>query len=709
MQGKFLFKQLGRSWARSLLWILLLTLVIGFFTVSFGQWYAARRNLEVAAEAFTVIAAVDDTAFYRSTPEAVFDATVPVIFEPGDSREEFLKRRDRSIPDPRQVYLDWAAGRGMIKQIDDRQSSRAFSTNAVAVAHPLEDIGIAVGRYQASVSGGAEERVFFGEHGNAFNYTEFQEGIGDSVLVGRCVDIEVLAPYPEGVSWDNWDEVDIAAPGYGEKSFKGKPTYVAIFEIDHDQSPALHPLYRELRYFRFYTEGTPLVEDYQFPYTVGKDYLLAASHLLSPTAYIPGEMKTTGLRNVTEEPEWYLSYPFAPGAHELECSLPDFLATAEGAKWQSIIDAANRNIRGLTVVGTHNLNAIAAFNKGDARILEGRGFSPGEAAEGAKVCVISAALARENGLAVGDAISLSFQKTGYLRWGYNDFGTPRHFYQPMGFTRSFTDFTGDEEYRVIGLYAAPEWDYHFNSFTPNTVFVPLAAFPAEIPQTPDYQESINIVQERAGMFSFILRPGSEEAFRAALADLGKAEGVHFYDQGYSRIAPQLETLNRHAGLQFLVSILVWLVVMAFFLLLISRGLRPVLGIMLSLGSGRGRLLRFSLAFIIILSLCGMICGGVGGSFAYRAVMAEAYDSIEQTASGFQGSLHMGNEVSREPGEQRLTDQLLEISPGLPLLAILFQGLVVWIAALLFACFTVGAAAAIIRVLSGPVMEILKAE
>lgn len=671
MQGKLVSKHIWRSSPRSFLCILLLTLIIGFLTVGFGQWYASRQNLIYAEAAYSTVAVIDDGDFWRCTK----DMTI-------------LDPQSRNTPDPHQLYLEKLAGLDMVRQIDDRQSCRAYSPDAVAVAHDLEDIEIAVGRHQAEMAGDFESMVFLAKHGYPFDYKRFSEGIACGVLVGRCVDIEVLQPYPAGVIRS---EIDTTVHGYTERSSLGRLNYAVIFEIDHDQSPALHPLYWDFRYFRVLREGFRPNEPP--PYSVGKNYLLSAEDLF-PRAYIPDETRTTGLRNVTKEPQWYLANGepnrrfyvgrmnddtgydlqrerFTLESHELEGSLQEFLASKEGEPWQQNIDNAQRNIRGLIVIGTNNLYALPSFNRGEAYIIEGRDFSFSEMAAGDQVCLISASLARVNGLEVGDEIGFSLQQTGYKYFGVLP---PK--YIPGDFTPSFTEFTESERYKIIGIYAAPAWDIHVDAFSPNTVFVPSLALPEDIPQTPEYQAcTLSFTRERPGMFSLALQHGSEQAFLEQLGpDL--AEGVRFFDQGYSRVKPQLEALNRQARGLFLVSALVWVVVMIFFFLLLTRGLRPVLGIMVSLGAERRRLLFFLLSFILILSLCGLAIGGTAGNFAYLRVMNQAYSNIEEGASGFEGR------PDPELPEGAPAVKLIEISPRLPLLIVLTQGLVILLVAVL---------------------------
>ena len=702
MQVMFVLKQLGRSLHRSVLWVLLLSMVIGFITVGFGQWYASRENLAYVDNAYTTIVAIDDRDFWRSTAEAWIQlpsGVDSIIIAPGeDLGEEFIETRDKSNPDPYQLILDKVDGMEMVVQIDDRRSSRAYCPEAATVVHPLEDINIATGRERALRAGGIEELVFISKHGDAYNYKEFAEGMSSSCLVGKCVSTEIITPVTGDI--DCWWLM--------EGSRVGQLEYAAIFEIDHSQSPALHPVFRDCKYYRLYSWN--ICPDFKLPYTVGEDYFLQFSTY--PKAYDPDDIYTTGLRAVTEEAQWYLatgsvdnsinprvkpgSVPFteemaavlgisyhdsgikwvsvdgAPGI-KLEGSVQDFLTTEEGAPRVEWIKHCNRNIHGLTVISTSNLYALPSFNKGDAYIIEGRNISDQEADTGSKVCVISAALARENGLALGDQLSLSFQRTGYT---CNSF-VSEDYYKPGGFTFHFTEFTESEGYRIIGIYSAPAWDEHYNAFSPNTVFIPLKALPDNIPEYPDYKKGLGALGERAGMFSIVLKHGNEQAFLEQLGDPILAQKIQFFDQGYSRVRPQLETLNRQAGGLLLISALVWVVVMVFFFLLLTRGLRPVLGIMVSLGAERRRLLFFLLSFILILSLCGLAIGGTAGNFAYLRVMNQAYSNIEEGASGFEG-----RPDPELPEGDAPAVNLIEISPRLPLLIVLAQGLVILLVAVL---------------------------
>jgi hypothetical protein len=686
MHIKFVLKHLSRGWIRSVLWVVLLAAVISFFTVSAGQWHVSRQNLAAMDEIFTTTAVVDDLGFWRSNKHLLrlVDSNGHLIRVTGVDKAG-------DDPDPEIAILEQAASLKMIKVIDNRQSSRAFSQDIFPVVHPLESLEAAIARDEADRSESFQQwREVIAKYGHPFEYWELQEGLSSAILTGKCVSIDIAT-----------------------SSVLGPLNYTVVFEIDQYQSPVVHPFYQGFKYLEIAALG--ILPSYELPFTVGKDYLLATANL-SPKVFLPQYSSGGGLADLCAEPEWFLrgelqgssnmlldvpgnkreryftdemlnspdfwkmlyspftedvatalgipyaEYPFQMfypladelilSRQELTGSAADFLDSERGGPWRQAVEIANKNTHALTVIGTENLQSIAHFNRRDAHILEGREFSRDEYNEGAGVCIISASLARENGLELGDELSLSMQRTGYCPQ-YLPNSNDIFWYQPMEFTSSCLEFTEAKSYSIVGIYSAPEWDYHFNSFSPNTIFIPQKAFPEGIPSTSNPP-----CEERAGMLSLILQNGSQATFLDAIAGTELAGKVQVLDQGYGRIASQIRTLWEEARALFIVSSLLWLIVMAFFFLLVTRRLRPGLGIMVSLGVKKGHIRQFMLSYIVILSLCGLIIGGVVGTAVYRGVLARTYASLQDAISATDLSLI-----------------LADIIPGLPMAYILVQGLI----------------------------------
>lgn len=689
MHGRYVLKQLSRGWVRSVLWIVLLAAVTGFFTVSVGQWYAFQRNLRAMDEVFTTVAVVDDIGFWRSNQQLS-----RLVGVDGSVIRQFGVDKTGGGPDPEIAILEQVVSLKMVKTIDNRQSSLAFSPGVNTVVHPLEPVEAAIARAEANDDNRREVRA---KYGNAFHYWELQEGIAAAVLNAKCVYVDA----------DSSSSASILS-------------YTAIFEINYHQSPAVHPFHRNFKYLTISTSG--ILPSYEFPFTVGKDYLLATTSLHA-RVFLPHYGLENSLAMLDAEPQWFLrgtlqggqdilldmpgnkrerphldELPSSPDAwalkystftedvatalglpydeypfqwfypldeelilsrQELTGSVADFLESERGVPWKLAVETANKNINALNVIGTENLQAIVAFNRQDAHILEGREFNQEEYDKGAKACIISASLARENDLKLGDTLPLSMQKTGY-RPQYQSNSSKIYWYQSMEFTSSFLEFTELESYHIIGIYTAPEWDYQYDSFSPNTIFIPQKAFPEEIPRAPNPP-----CDERAGMLSLVLRNGSQESFLNAIAGTGLVD-VHVLDQGYERLAPQIRILWGEARTLFVVSSLVWVIVVAFFILLVTRRLRSELGIMVSLGVRRCHIRQSLLSYTVIISLCGLAIGGTVGTVAYQEVIARTYDSLQKVVSATETDLPI---------------VLADIAPGLPMVYIFLQGLILILVAL----------------------------
>lgn len=690
----FVPKLLVRGWGKSVLWVILLSSVICFLTVSAGQKHLFGQNITAIDQAFTTVAIVDDTSFWRTNSHL----TTIVGREDGYTWVTGIDKNGET-PDPQISILETAEKLGMVQFIDDRVSSKAYSTKTFTIVHPLESLEAAIAREEADkfieeFNDITKWNEVIAKYGPRFDSWAFQEGVSSAIMTAKCISVDFT---PAGSL--------------------GLFHYHVLFEIDHNHSPMEHPFHKTFKYVKVRISGT--FPSYNLPFGEGKDYLLALEDLC-PEAYLP--CSEEGSRSpMFSEPTWFLKgslqgntmdlyldvpgnkkdvllideeynspdywdkkyplfteeiaaalgisyeeYPFQRfyvldddyilSFHELRGSVTEFLKSEGGEPWEFVIETARKNIQSLSVIGTNRLQAIAHFNKQVAYLVEGREFSREEYEEGAKVCLISASLARENGLALGQELPLSMQKTGYAP--QYDFTGQLYWHSALKFTSADMDFTEEENYHIVGIYTAPEWDYHYNSFTPNTVFIPQRAFPEAIPAASDPP-----CQERAGMLSIVLQNGSKEAFYNNIAGTELSSYIHVLDQGYDGIASQLWTLWREANSLFIVSFLVWGIVGVFFFLMVSRRLHPDMGIMVSLGVKRARIRRFMLGYIAIIIICGLVLGGGVAGLIFKGMVAKTYGSLEKeiTAVG-------------------LPFTLSEATLGLPVTYALLQGTILVIVA-----------------------------
>lgn len=231
--------------------------------------------------------------------------------------------------------------------------------------------------------------------------------------------------------------------------------------------------------------------------------------------------------------------------------------------WRNAVESVTVSNSSVPVLAVNRLDGMADFASGAAVITEGRRFSEAEYADGAPVCLISEALAEQNGLSVGSILTLSLYEaegdlpTTYKNW-LKSFNPRASFYVPEN------GFAQETAYTVIGLYRQQnQWVSSPTSFTPNTVFVPEKSVTCK-----------TVTEWQQGVWStMVLRNGSIQELEQKLADQGLAGTVTYYDQGYGEITENLHAYSRISLVVLLAGLALWAVVLAVFLALfpLQRG------------------------------------------------------------------------------------------------------------------------------------------
>lgn len=230
--------------------------------------------------------------------------------------------------------------------------------------------------------------------------------------------------------------------------------------------------------------------------------------------------------------------------------------------WRNAMESIKVSNHSVPVLAVNRLEGMADFASGAAVVTEGRRFTETEYADGAPVCIISETLAQQNGLSVGDKLSLSMYEVE------NDlpitFKNQDQAYNPRAsFYVPENGFAQETEYAVIALYRQQDqWVSSPTSFTPNTVFVPEKSVTCRM-----------VGGEQGVWLSTILRNGTIEKLEKKLAEQGLSGTVTYYDQGYSEIRENLSSYYRIAQIVLLTGLALWVVVLAVFLALfpLQRG------------------------------------------------------------------------------------------------------------------------------------------
>ena len=161
-----------------------------------------------------------------------------------------------------------------------------------------------------------------------------------------------------------------------------------------------------------------------------------------------------------------------------------------------------------------------------------------------------------------------------------------------------------KDYKIVGIYTAPEWSSGAHSFHADTIFVPKASVPGIAPRT----ESLQFLH------SVIIENGSIDAFEEHMAANDMAGAYLYFDQGYTEAAASVRTLIDNAERIMIVGISMFVLSSLLFLLLFIRRTAPVVRTMRLLGVSAKK--TWSECFISLISQV-VIAVLVGNALAGR--------------------------------------------------------------------------------------------
>jgi hypothetical protein len=154
--------------------------------------------------------------------------------------------------------------------------------------------------------------------------------------------------------------------------------------------------------------------------------------------------------------------------------------------------------------------------------------------------VVSSAYAAYAGLEVGDTINLDFHDTGYFLTSakiYNYDETVSEFVMTHNPLQENNRIGYQEDYTIVGIYSAPEYEYGTTSFYADTIFVPKSS----VPDAEEYEDpSLPLLN------SVVLMNGTTEEFEAYMESQGFGGYYTYFDQDYSSTISGLQALSQNA-------------------------------------------------------------------------------------------------------------------------------------------------------------------
>lgn len=314
-----------------------------------------------------------------------------------------------------------------------------------------------------------------------------------------------------------------------------------------------------------------------------------------------------------------------PQFARLEGSVADFLNSEEGAIWNAALERMEINNHAFAVIGVDRMNYLAEFSLKRSQIVKGRDFTTDELENGARVCLVQEALATENGLKIGETITLNLYRTDnslpYQCFREDNKGI---FNPTASFYFDTTPFAETAEYTVVGFYRSESWPDTMAdpyAFSANTIFVPRTSV-----QTP-MEESDSIVFN-----SIALQNGKIEAFQELAQRAGYSGRFNCNDQDYSTIAANFHNYEALGKQVLQIGAALYGILLLLYLLLYPASQRKGVRTMQSLGTPFAKRYWQVLLSAMLILVPASILGGLVGNLIWDSVVAALQTSAQSAVA-----------------------------------------------------------------------------
>lgn len=314
-------------------------------------------------------------------------------------------------------------------------------------------------------------------------------------------------------------------------------------------------------------------------------------------------------------------------------------------EWAEYTQASLYSASSFSVTLTENISRIPAWYEGAMFLHEGRMITEEEYASGAKVCMVSAKMAERQGWQVGDTLDMHLYSYDY----YFDeamltssvYVIPSGFLNPPVYLKDCDGFFEEDTYTIVGIFGQRQFaDFgetaeavYYNPW--NAIYIPTNAAP-NAPKGPIQPSLITIH----------LKNGGIGAFKQAVEEMGLTEfrtgerqiKFSYFDQGYSKIKPGLDEMNRNAVLLLSLSTILLLTTMVLLAFLFSQSHKHSAGILRILGGSKAQ------AFSSILTCSGLvvfISSALGAALGGSLTAIIGVRILGDTASISKVALHTG--------------------------------------------------------------------
>ncbi len=656
------FRQMFRKSGRIVLYILILALLTAFFCTSLNLYVNSINNLQRAEETYTTIGVVE---LYAETDE-YGNLTDDIL------SENYIGYHTLTVNGYDFYPLTTAAN---VIKYDLRATYGAYSEENIRLDrdedYPAFEDDVIRFRINEEDNSGRDAEfnkitLYTDDNGNfrildmdqiisEIGYFDYQtnekrtdilldvlESATDCFTYEdriQCINIELY-----GYGWNNEERLKHMYEKYADEiesiNFNFEEGYAGLepgVEYIGVLKNAAHRLYRIYENnFNSY-----IASDGKYkgaPLSFYHDYLFNELYFVySNRATALGE-ETRYQRWSEDNPFWLVRFDYVQSDPELK------------AKYEQISYAYHINARSFGVVALDDMMGVPAFHMGNIYMREGRNITDEEFASGADVCIVSAELAQKQGWSLGDKISFDFYEYDYFTKTNGNDTTLAPLYR---YTERDQFFDGGE-YEIVGIFDVKplvgntEISYAAASVPWNTIYVPeksLENAPAE--ETRQVSGSLLTLWIENGKVNDFL----ESAEETGIFDRDDYDvKITFYDQGYSRIQPSLETLSGTAELLLILSsalLVIATIMIAFFY---ANSQKQCVGTMRLLGCSKAQCFAAVLLSALLIVLVGAAAGSITGHMLTEDVGEEIMTESNATPEeflAFSAYIIGGNEVHME--------------------------------------------------------------
>ncbi len=312
---------------------------------------------------------------------------------------------------------------------------------------------------------------------------------------------------------------------------------------------------------------------------------------------------------------------------------PGFYGTKEGQDWLRLCEeCVLRGSKHLSfpVTATEDLNLVMAFYNKQAYLSEGEFLSEEDYMQGNKVCMISAAFARVNGLRVGDSLHLALRYANYAT--SPNLGSMGNWGGRLKADGGVYDVFEESDYTIKGIYdvgvgtVEGGWGYLLER---NEVFIPTASI------KNSNVDNIAFYGPMKGYTTSFRIPngsGSIEKYKR----LWEAQGIDhleitFYDGGYTKLDGGLKNMRTMSVILLTTGMVSAVCIVVFFCHLFITKQKKQTVVERCLGMTKGSCARSLLTGVLVIALAGSMTGSFAGQFfagrvAAQMASAETFDT-----------------------------------------------------------------------------------